>query len=115
MSELKSIHAYTFDEVEVINTHSNGNDYYLKSEVDKMIAELRWRNCAEEMPEEEAPVLFSDGKYIYKGCWTTWDGGYSDFSYETFSGWVEDGSEQDYEFNEIKYWKPLPKAPEDSK
>ena len=31
MSELKAIHAYTFDEVEVISTHSNGNDYYIKS------------------------------------------------------------------------------------
>ena len=40
MSELKAIHAYTFDEVEVISTHSNGNDYYLKSEADKLIAEL---------------------------------------------------------------------------
>ena len=82
-------------------------------QVDQLNEELRWRKCAEEMPEEDAPVLFSDGNYIYKGCWTTWDGGYSDFSYETFSGWVEDGSEQDYDFNEIKYWKPLPKAPED--
>lgn len=76
-------------------------------------AELRWRKCAEEMPEEDATVLFSDGKYIYKGCWTTWDGGYSDFSYETFAGWVEDGSGQDYDFKEIKYWRPLPKAPEE--
>lgn len=45
MSELKSIHAYTFDEVEVISTHSNGNDYYLKSEADKLIAELNMRIC----------------------------------------------------------------------
>ena len=45
MSELKSIHAYTFDEVEVISTHSNGNDYYIKSEADKLIAELNMRIC----------------------------------------------------------------------
>ena len=45
MSELKAIHAYTFDEVEVISTHSNGNDYYIKSEVDKLIAELNIRIC----------------------------------------------------------------------
>lgn len=45
MSELKAIHAYTFDEVEVISTHSNGNDYYLKSEADKLIAELNIRIC----------------------------------------------------------------------
>lgn len=80
---------------------------------DQLNEELRWRKCAEEMPEEDAPVLFSDGKYIYKGCWTTWDGGHSDFSYETFSGWVEDGSEQDYDFNEIKYWMPMPSAPKE--
>ena len=45
MSELKAIHAYTFDEVEVISTHSNGNDYYIKSEADKLIAELNMRIC----------------------------------------------------------------------
>ena len=45
MSELKAIHAYTFDEVEVISTHSNGNDYYIKSEADKLIAELNIRIC----------------------------------------------------------------------
>ena len=43
--ELKAIHAYTFDEVEVISTHSNGNDYYIKSEADKLIAELNMRIC----------------------------------------------------------------------
>lgn len=45
MSELKVIHAYTFDEIEIISTHSNGNDYYLKSEADKLIAELNMRIC----------------------------------------------------------------------
>ena len=45
MIELKAIHAYTFDEVEVISTNSNGNDYYLKSEADKLIAELNMRIC----------------------------------------------------------------------
>lgn len=45
MSELKAIHAYTFDEVEVISNSSNGDDYYIKSEVDKLIAELNMRIC----------------------------------------------------------------------
>ena len=54
MSELKAIHAYTFDEVEVISTHSNGNDYYIKSEADKLIAELNMRIC--EGDEESALV-----------------------------------------------------------
>ena len=45
MSELKVIHAYTFDEIEIISTHSNGNNYYLKSEADKLIAELNMRIC----------------------------------------------------------------------
>ena len=86
--------------------------YQLDAALKEINEELRWRKCAEEMPEEDAPVLFSDGKYIYKGGWTTWDGGHSDFSYETFSGWVEDSTERDYDFNEIKYWMPMPKAPE---
>ena len=45
MSELKVIHAYTFDEIEIISTNSNGNNYYLKSEADKLIAELNMRIC----------------------------------------------------------------------
>ena len=45
MRELKVIHAYTFDEVEVISNSSNGDDYYIKSEVDKLIAELNMRIC----------------------------------------------------------------------
>ena len=102
-------HAYDQDEM----------DLYL-AEKEAEIAELkaklpRWRKCSEEMPEEDEGVLFSDGKYIYKGCWTTWDGGCSDFSYENFSGWVEDGSETSYEFEEIKWWMPLPDNPEADK
>ena len=45
MNELKVIHAYTFDEVEVISVRCNGDDYYLKSEADKLIAELNIRIC----------------------------------------------------------------------
>ena len=45
MNELKVIHAYTFDEVEVISVRCNGDDYYLKSEADKLIAELNMRIC----------------------------------------------------------------------
>lgn len=77
--------------------------------------ERRWRKCSDEMPEEDEEVLFSDGIYFYLGCWTTWDGGCSDYSYETFSGWVENGSEKDHDFNEIKYWMPLPSDPKEDK
>lgn len=88
-----------------------------KSEADKVINELkeerRWRKCSDEMPEEDETVLFSDGNYIHLGCWTMWDGGCSDYSYETLSGWVESGSEEDHDFNEIKYWMPLPSAPKE--
>ena len=76
--------------------------------------ERRWRKCSDEMPEEDEEVLFSDGIYFYLGCWTTWDGGCSDYSYETFSGWVENGSEKDHDFNEIKYWMPLPSDPKEA-
>ena len=40
--ELKAIHAYTFDD---ICTDSPGEYYYLKSEADKLIAELNIRIC----------------------------------------------------------------------
>ena len=40
MKELKVIHAYTLDEIEVICNRANGDDYYLKSEADKVIADL---------------------------------------------------------------------------
>ncbi len=87
----------------------------LKERIAELEQERRWRKCSDEMPEEDEDVLFSDGIYIYLGCWTTWDGCCSDYSYETFSGWVEKGSENDYEFNEIKFWMPLPSAPKEGK
>lgn len=40
MSELKAVHAYILDEIEVVGSRSNGGEYYLKSEADKVIAEL---------------------------------------------------------------------------
>ena len=45
MSELKAIHAYTFDEVEVISNRSNGDDYYLKSEADEVILHQKHKRC----------------------------------------------------------------------
>lgn len=40
MSELKEVYAYQSDEIESLVGKANGNSYYLKSEVDKVIAEL---------------------------------------------------------------------------
>ena len=39
MSELKAIYAYTSDEIDTLYGHAEGNEYYLKSEADKVIAE----------------------------------------------------------------------------
>lgn len=41
MSELKTIYAYTPDEIEVLGNCAEGDEYYLKSEADKVIAELK--------------------------------------------------------------------------
>ena len=87
----------------------------MKARIAELEEERRWRKCSDEMPEEDEEVLFSDGNYVYLGCWTTWDGGCSDYSYETFSGWGECGYEKDHDFNEIKYWMPLPSAPKEEK
>lgn len=40
MSELKVRHAYTLDEIEVLGNCAEGNEYYLKSEADKVISDL---------------------------------------------------------------------------
>lgn len=40
MSELKEVYAYQSDEIESLVGKADGNSYYLKSEVDKVIAEL---------------------------------------------------------------------------
>lgn len=41
MSELKAVHAYTLDEIEVVCSRANGDEYYAKSEADKCIALLK--------------------------------------------------------------------------
>ena len=40
MTELKEVFAYQPDEIESLVGKANGNNYYLKSEADKVIAEL---------------------------------------------------------------------------
>ena len=44
MSELKVIYAYTNDEIEGLCNLKEGNEYYLKSEADNVIAELEKEN-----------------------------------------------------------------------
>lgn len=48
MSELKVIHAYTIDETEAICSRAEGDEYYLKSEADKVIAELKAQKAQAE-------------------------------------------------------------------
>lgn len=80
------------------------------------MTETGWHKCTDGLPEEDDSVLFSDGKYIYLGCWTTWDV-CEDDSYDDGIGWVENaligGNEKEFGLDEIKYWMPLPKAPEE--
>ena len=41
MAELKVIFAYTLDEIVSISNCAEGDEYYLKTEADKVIAELK--------------------------------------------------------------------------
>ena len=50
MNNLKAVYAYNTDEVEVVNARAEGNEYYLKSEVDKEIRKMKrslWLMTAE--------------------------------------------------------------------
>ena len=101
-------------------------DLYLKSEVDKEIAELeeshkkevgqllmeivelkdkrRWRKFPEEKPEwgEEVLVVDDESKqYIVR------------FSHDM--KWISWGKMNTYESENVKYWMPLPSAPKEAK
>lgn len=76
------------------------NDYYLKSEADMVIAELkdalRWREFSEEKPEHHQRILVCSRDY--KTELRRWD----------------EGCKFDVETQEIyTHWMPLPKEPED--
>ena len=101
-------------------------EVYLKSEVDKEIAELeeshkkevgqllmeivelkdkrRWRKFPEEKPEwgEEVLVVDDESKqYIVR------------FSHDM--KWISWGKMNTYESENVKYWMPLPSAPKEAK
>jgi hypothetical protein len=105
-----------------------GQSYYLKSEADKVIAELeeshkkevgqllmeiaelkqkleeerRWRKCSDEMPEDGAEVLASDGVGIWLCYKTTLSDG---------SPWFQpDGLPH---IEGVTHWMPLPSAPKE--
>ncbi len=106
--------------------HNEYAEFYLKYEVDKVIADLeeshkmeveqllmeivklkeaqRWRKSSEELPKENDYYLVTNGDAVY---------------YDVF---IEYGyySEQDEEWQwehngKWEYWMPFPKAPEEAK
>jgi hypothetical protein len=80
--------------------------FYLKSEADKVIAELeeerRWRKCSEEMPEEGVEVLVTNG--IDCGI-SDWCGDY--WNNDPFCGYTV--------CDNVIAWMPLPSAPKEEK
>lgn len=94
--------------------------YYLKSDVDEHIGkmeaelaalkeELRWRDASKELPPKEKGIFLQcevfDGQNRWIEPWLScgvlgW-------------GWGTEGEHLKY--GPIKYWRPLPKAPEDVK
>jgi hypothetical protein len=110
MSELKAhridniISAYKIGKAFCMKTEE---EVYLKSEADKVIAELeeerRWRKCSDEMPEDGAEVLASDGVGIWLCYKTTLSDG---------SPWFQpDGLPH---IEGVTHWMPLPSAPKEA-
>ena len=100
MSELKVYHCNEW--------HNESTEFYLKSEADKVIAELkeerRWRKCSEELPEDGAEVLASDGVGIWLCYKTTLCDGLPWFQ--------PDGLPH---IEGVTHWMPLPNAPKEEK
>jgi len=71
----------------------------------------KWISVKDELPKEDDEILFTDGKFVYKGCWTTWDGGCSDFSYVVGSGFANEVNDESFTEEQITHWMPLPPPP----
>ena len=116
MSELKAYTLFTTSSL-------SGQRVYLKSDADKVIADLeeshkmeveqflmeivklkderRWRKCSEELPEVGVEVLVTNGTDF--GI-SDWCGDY--WNNDPFCG---------YTLYNVIAWMPMPKAPEDGK
>lgn len=135
MSELKAINAYRLTlNTEDCDVYIHNDDFgcggdliecYIKSEADKVIAELRsknegllyaladaetdlamatkWRKCSEELPEVNQNVLVADAFGLEDSVTIA---RYTKEGWDLLSGILV---EKDW----FKYWMPLPKAPED--
>lgn len=84
------------------------DEFYLKYEADKVIKELeeerRWRKFPDEKPKWGEEVLVVDDErqqYIVR------------FSHDM--KWISWGKMNTCESNCVKFWMPLPKAPEEVK
>lgn len=126
MSELKVVHAFDVYESYTKTGDDDAAQVYLKSEADKVIADLeeshkkeveqllmeivklkeerRWRKCSEELPEDGAEVLATDGDGIWLCYKTTMSDG---------SPWFQpDGLPH---IEGVTHWIPLPAAPKEEK
>ena len=113
MSELKVILATPHTKMK--NACDGAIEVYLKDEADKVIeakdkeiAELKeercWRKCSDELPEDGAEVLATDGEGIWLCYKTTMSDG---------SPWFQpDGLP---EIEGVTHWMPLPSAPKEGK
>jgi hypothetical protein len=107
MSELKARHVVDVYDNYAEHPCEDYSQVYLKSEADKVIAELeeerRWRKCSDEMPEDGAEVLASDGVGIWLCYKTTLSDG---------SPWFQpDGLPH---IEGVTHWMPLPSAPKET-
>ena len=108
MSELKAVHAFDVYEAYTKTGDDDAAQVYLKSEADKVIAELeeerRWRKFPDEKPKwgEEVIVVDDESKlYIVR------------FSHDM--KWISWGKMNTCESKYVKYWMPLPSAPKEEK
>ena len=104
MSELKVYHCNEW--------HNEYTEFYIKSEADKVIAELkariaeleeerRWRKFPDEKPEEDTwCIVFHDGEIDSDH--------YTRFAYNNKCDFALYG-------NEVTHWMPLPSAPKEEK
>lgn len=123
MSELKSFESeriyWAVEQVErkagdIDELHLDENEFYIKSDADKVIAELekenaelkeerRWRKFPDEKPEWGKEVLVVDDEsehHIVR------------FSHDM--KWISWGKMNTCESENVKYWMPLPSAPKET-
>ena len=67
---------------------------------------MEWISTKDRMPEENEDILFTEGKDIYRGYWTTFLGKafHQTPPEDQYFG-------DDFSLEQITHWMPLPKLP----